>query len=414
MRVAAFVLAAASRIVLAVSAWRIRGVDAFLASDSASFIGLAGSLAAGRGFADGAGVVETFRTPLYPLLLAPGVAAGQTIVWALALNLIASLAIVELTFRIGTRVLPDRRIAALCAVIVAIEPTMLLWSVKVMPEAIFALSLLSFAAAFISGRPLVAVLAITAAAYVKPAAYPLLLMSIPLIAWRAAADGRRARGLAYGALVVALVAPWHARNAVQTGFAGFSTLADRALYISVGGSIEARETRRPFTAVRQERIAAAAGPAEMRRDGLARVTRQPFRYAAIHVEGMLRTLVEPGAVEYLRMFDAYPESGGALTNLVHRGIVTGLRDFAGRFPLAFWSTAVTTLALLPLAALPLVALMRRPSAGVALLLAIAAYAVIISGGPPGSSRFRAPVVPMLVLTSAFALSRTPPAPPEVH
>lgn len=402
----AFAVVILSRIALAAAAWQVRGVDAFLVDDSGSYIELARSLASGLGFTGAGGTAELFRTPLYPALLVPGILTGRLYLWAIAINLAAMLAIVELTFHIGTRLLPERRSAAICALVVAIEPTMLLWSVRVMPETLFALSLLAFAAALLARRPILAAVAISAAAYVKPAAYPLLVISLAIAAWKIATAPRRQmrQGLAYCAIVVALVAPWHVRNATQAGFSGFSTLFGRALYLSVEGSLEAREENRPFAAVREERIA-GSGDGAMQPQRLSRAIQRPFRYAAIHVEGMIRILFEPGTVEYLRLFGAYPAHGGALTNMVHRGLVRGSLDFAERFPAAFWSSAAGLVILMPLVVLPFGAAVRRRGHEVLLLLAIVAYVVIVSGGPHGNSRFRAPIVPMLVVASAVALQR---------
>ena len=405
LRIGAAGLAAAVRVALAAAAWWVRGFDAFLADDSGAYVQLAQSLARGHGFVDASGLPELFRTPLYPAMLVPGVWAGHVHVWALAINLLAAILIVELTFRMARRVVQDEWLAAICALVVAVEPTLLLWSVKVMPETLFACFVLAFAAALLAGRGALAALAITAAAYTKPAAYPLVLISAAVVLLGCRRSFALRKGLAYLVIVIALLAPWHIRNSSQARFAGFSTLFDRALYISVSGSIESREGRRPFAEVRREKLAAAPDPASMRQEGMSRLAAHPLEYAVIHVQGMLRTLLEPGAVEYLRLFDAYPRSGGALGHLVQRGLVRGAYDFAKAFPLAFWMSVVAALVLLPLVVLPLAAIARGPGARGIALLAIAAYFVIISGGPPGSSRFRVPIVPILIVMSAFAVRR---------
>jgi 4-amino-4-deoxy-L-arabinose transferase-like glycosyltransferase len=405
MRLGAAGLAVAVRVALAGAAWCVRGFDAFLIDDSGYYVRLAQSLAGGQGFVDASGLPELFRTPLYPVLLVPGVWAGHVHLWALAINILAALAIVELTFRVARRVVRDEWLAAICAVVVAVEPTMLLWSVKVMPETLFALCVLAFAAALLAGRGALAALAIVAAAYTKPAAYPLVLISVVIVFLGHTRRGALRKGLAYVVMVMALLVPWHVRNARRAGFAGFSTLFDRALYISVAGSIESRRTHRTFAEVRREKLAAVPDPASMRQEGISRLTAHPLDYAAIHGQGMLRTLLEPGAIEYLRLFDAYPRSGGALANVVQRGLVRGAFDFAKAFPLAFWMSVMAALILLPLVGLPFLAVVRGPGVRGVGLLAIAAYFVIIAGGPPGSSRFRVPIVPILVVMSAFAIGR---------
>ena len=384
----------ALRIAVAAAAWHVRGVDAFLTPDSREYLQLASSLSSGHGFTNALGQPEIFRAPLYPVLLL----VAPPIVRTIALQLLLTVAIVELTFRLARRLLDDERLAAICALIVAVEPTMLLWSVKVMPETLFALCVLAFAYAVIAGRAGWAAAALCAAVYAKPAAYPLVVLAALLLLVRAPR-----RALVFAAVSIALLAPWHVRNAMRAGYAGFSTLFDRTMYVSVGGALEARAEHRSFAAVRLDRLAQAPPPSSMRSRGWRQLMASPAAYARIHAEGMARTLFDPGAIEYLRMFGAYPETGGALAHAVDRGMAGGTVDFARRNPLAFWASIVLAVVLLPLIVLPLVAALRRPGAAFFVLAAISVYFVVISGGPPGNSRFRATIVPFLAVMSAKLL-----------
>jgi len=70
---------------------------------------------------------------------------------------------------------------------------------------------------------------------------------------------------------------------------------------------------------------------------------------------------------------------------------------------------VLAIVLLPLVVLPLVAAFRVPRERrmpFALLALVAGYLVFASGGPPGNYRFRAPVVPFLVLMGAYSILRS--------
>jgi hypothetical protein len=412
---AAIVLRAALIVLIAA----LGAPHAFVVSDSDSYLLLARRLAATGRFIDGFATPELFRTPVYPLLLVPGMLLRHPIVFALGMNVLFAAAVVVVTYRIAQRVLRDDRAAALCALLVAVEPTMLTYSLKVMPETLFTLCLLLFAYAALLDRPVAAGIALCAAAYVKPIAWPLVFVILA-----GALLARRRRALPLVATCLLLLAPWHLRNYLETGYAGFSTLIERSLFLSAGGSVVARQEHRPYEEVRRQLIArddlkgpAAADPARaarMRREGISNVASDPLGWAKTHVAGMLRTLFDPGAVEYLRMFGLYSQGGRAV---IGSG---GVFAVARAYPLPFLLSALLGVLLLPLVILPFVASTRIPRHArfaFGLFALLAAYLVTAGGGMPGYHRMRVPAVPFLVLMSAFVYTartcsspRSPSAP----
>jgi 4-amino-4-deoxy-L-arabinose transferase-like glycosyltransferase len=419
LRVAVVVGVLVRVLLIGVGYWQ-HGMRAFMVGDSDSYRALARYLAWDSAFLDrwGSGRPELFRTPGYPLVLVPGTWAGVPVAAAIALNLLLSVAIIILTFRLARRLFGDGRLAGLCALVVAVEPTMLTWSVKVMPETLFTVCLLLFAMAALrvletgDTRWIVAAaVALVASAYVRPIAYPLVWV-MAVAAWAAPGPSRLRRGLVFLLTAAALVAPWHLRNAWQTGYAGFSTVTERSLYISAGGAVLAEREHRPYADVRREllrngRWRSAVVDAEqhdlMRRQGLAWVASDPLAWAKIHVRGMMRTLFDPGAAEYLRLAGMY--SVGARDT-------GGIRETARAYPLVFWSSVVLGVVLLPLVLLPFAGALRVPPGertAFLLLALIAVYLVVAGGGMPGNYRFRAPAVPFLVLMSVYAVRS-----PRVH
>lgn len=414
-----------TRVILALALWSTRGEAAFLAPDSPSYLRPATALATRLAFDLGEGHPELFRTPGYPLLLAAGVVSGHPIAFAIAVQTLLSALLVWLTFRIAlhhrsttsnalpAHLLASERIAAGCAWVVALEPTLLMWSLKVMTETLLTLFLVAFAAAALRaletrrpGWTIAAAAALCCAAYVKPIAYPLVIVLAVAALFKV---GVRHASLFLLTSVV-LLAPWHLRNA-RHGYRGFSTLADQAMYAGVGGSVAARQQQVPYAQMRVEMFQrldeekTVERYTTMRREGWRLMLSDPLGYAWTHVQGMARTLFDPGAVEYLRAFGRYPESGGGLAHLVDRGLLRGSLELARAQPLAVWSSIATALILLPLIVLPGVAAMRltpqRRSAFV-LFAIITAWLVFAGGGVPGSSRFRAPAIPFLALMSGFA------------
>lgn len=400
--IAAGVLA---RVLIIAGAWLRSGLPAFLVPDSSAYLRLADSFVAGKGFRDVHGGPELFRTPAYPLLLTIGKAMGHPELVALALQMAMSVGIIALTFLLARRVLGDERLAAACAFLVAIEPTLMAWSLKVMPETFLALALVAFAYAAVraleSPRPrwiVTAAVAICLAAYVKPIAWPLavLVCIASLMRIRIAA--------LFIPMCVLLLAPWHIRNA-RSGYAGFSTLYARAAYVSAGGSIIAEREQRPYADVRLEllRNADARGPQGDRgvygREGVSLIASNPLGYAKTHVKGMVRTMFDPGAAEYLRFFGLY--EGGGLALMASSGVPATMRAY----PLTFWSSVVLAMVLAPLVLLPLIFAYRARNAAFFLLFAIAAYLITAGGGVPGTARFRAPAVPFLIVMSAAVVKR---------
>lgn len=394
------------RVLVLTGAWLRRGRPAFLVPDSGSYLLLADSFLSGDGFRGYHGAPELFRTPAYPLLLAIGQAMERPVLFALAVQLAMTAAIIALTFLLGRHMLRDERLAAACAFLVALEPTLLAWSLKVMPETFLTLALVAFAYAAVRALELAqprwiatAAFAICLAAYVKPIAWPLvvLLCLASLLRVRTAAI--------FIPLCVLLLAPWHLRNA-RHGYAGFSTLFARAAYLSAGGSIVAERQQRPYEQVRRELLQKAnvRGPAgdpaaAYGREGVSLIASNPLGYAKTHVKGMLRTMFDPGAAEYLRFFDLYRQGGRA--KLESGGVSATMRAY----PLAFWSSIALALVLAPLVVLPPIAAFRARSAAFLLLFTIAAYLIAAGGGVPGYARFRVPAVPFLVVMSAFAFKR---------
>jgi 4-amino-4-deoxy-L-arabinose transferase-like glycosyltransferase len=421
------------RVALAIGAWLAGGTAAFLAGDSETYLVPAAHLAAHLELTNGLGAPEIFRTPGYPLLLAAGFVLAHPIVFALAAQLALAAGIVALTHALVRRLVDDPRIAAACAWAAALEPTMLIWSVKVMAETLFTILLLLFVDAALRALEtkspawsIAAGCALTAAIYVRPIAYPL----VPLL-FLAALIGRGFFGVAvtwrqafaFLLTCAVLLAPWHLRNFRRTGYMGFSTLFDHAVYLSAGGSVAARHEQKPFGEVRLRLLKAADGSPgaakyeSMRRRGWALFASDPGAYARIHLEGMARTLFSPGAGEYFGTLGVNRAFGATVTHSLDAGPVSGAAAVAKRFPLAFWSSLVLAVLLLPLLALPLIAATKlRPDQRPAflLLLLVAGWLVTASGGVAGSSRFRAPIVPILIIMGSLAFARREAKPGDVR
>jgi 4-amino-4-deoxy-L-arabinose transferase-like glycosyltransferase len=418
--VSALLVAVLVRAVLAWAAWQGGGADALMTPDSHSYLATATSLVERSQFERAPGRPEIFRTPGYPLLLSAGIRLGSALLFAVLAQIALACGVVILTYAYALRFLGRRRALA-CAFIAAVEPVSVLWSVKIMAETLLTFLVMLFAycalRALDDGRAswtVGAAAAVSLAAYAKPIAWPLavLVAALAWVRYGHAPGSALRRGAVVTLTCAALLAPWHLRNAHVAGYAGFSSLHDLALYVSVGGSVEARRDHVPYADVRLQKLARARGSTTppfpgMREEGLALLRSDPFGYAGTHVQGMLRTMFEPGAVEYLRTFGAYRGSG-ALQRATDVGVVAAFLQTAREEPHLVWPTVGLAVLLAPLILLPLVAAWRLAAGSrlpFAILAFIAVYFIVAGGGVPGQSRMRAPAVPALVLMSVAATVR---------
>jgi hypothetical protein len=257
-----------------------------------------------------------------------------------------------------------------------------------------------------------------AAAYVKPVAYflPLWLAAL-LVALdlQAAPWPRRARSAALLLLVsAALLAPWHARNLVAAGYAGFSTQLDGYLGLSGPAAAIASAEGRPFSEVRAEFDEYRSGTREPdaygrgRARGIRTVLGLWPDYARAHLAGAVRTLTNPGAVPLLMLFGLHPARGGVGDTVIDHGSLAALFKARTTAPAVFWTALALAALLVPYLALPALALCRsgQPDRQWRLALALlAGYFVILGGGPWGQSRFRHPAMPILCVLAGFEAAR---------
>jgi 4-amino-4-deoxy-L-arabinose transferase-like glycosyltransferase len=406
------------------------------ASDPEAYLSFATTLVSTGGFTHNGGP-ELFRTPGYPALLVPAVLSGHAHLTLIALQIATAGLTIALIHQLAREVTGEVAAAHVAAALACIDPVLVLWSLVPVTETTF--TALATAALIqirrTRARPSIQGAAAAAAlvgigTYVRPMAYGLGVLTPLALAW--GPGGLRLpirRRAAIVALVtfVAIVTPWHVRNWHVAGYPGFSTLLDRALYLSAGAAVVAHEQGVSVSAVRESRREAArdtwaattdvrADYARFRAQGLSELARSPLVYTRMHIAGIARVLLDPGAVEYLRVLGQYPETGGLLGVAHDRGLATALGKLADEYPRVFALTLATgagVAATLVSAAWGFVRLWRTDgrASDAVLLAAWAAYFVVLSGGAHGISRFRHPVVPVLcVFAGALAIRRRGPVP----
>jgi hypothetical protein len=225
------------------------------------------------------------------------------------------------------------------------------------------------------------------------------------------------------AFAVGLPGLWQVRNATQANYNGFSAISDISWYFYQGASVEAARqgltyyalwdemgytNREQYLSNHPEQRSWPEGDiyeymgAEGRRvvlDGLS-------VYVPIHLIGVVKTVVNPGGVEYLKMLNLY--SGDEFGEAVNQGFAQSITYLLTENPLLLFTNVLFGVMLAAYLALSVVALfsLRRTlfTAPMLTLLALGAYLLIMSGGPQSLSRFRHPIMPILCLLAGFGLS----------
>lgn len=407
----------------------------FHSLDTDGYTGLASSLVQTGRFTLG-GLPEIIRTPGYPMLLVLGTLLGSVETVAVALQVALSCATVYLVYLIGLRLFGSGRTATIGALLYAIEPLSLLFTSKLLTETLFtALTtlFLYFLLRYLDGRslPALAAAALTLAgtAFVRPIIYYFPILAALLLLWAAGRRGRRQipAGIASAGLFLLLsvgpLALWQARNAAETGYSGFAAISDINWYFYQGASVAAAKQHVPYYTVQaawgysDPAVYDRAHPEQhgwsdaqiydyMGSEGRRIVLQNLPTYAPIHVIGMLKTLLNPGGVEYLKLFDAYPAAGGDFGVAVNAGLGESL-GYLWRenrllliLDLGFGALLVVYL----LAALTALIARANWNLRVASLFALGLYLLVMSGGPQSLSRFRHPIMPLICVLAGYGIA----------
>lgn len=413
---------------LAALAWT-GGGRAFHAPDTASYLACAESLARGDGFAAG-GEPEIYRTPGFPLLLVPGVLAGRPAAVTIPLQVALGSLTAWLVYRLAWLLSSSRRAALAAMALFAVEPLSVLYCGILLSETLFAAAL-TLAALLLARRAsgggrgslVGAALALSASAYVRPVSYWLPLPAAAYLLWAGRRRGARRAALGAGAFLAicaALTGAWRVRNRVETGYGGFSAVSDAALYYYHGAAVEAASSGESYYDVRRRmcsgedprRPAIDPGPARpatpqryagMAAEGLAIIRAHPMAFGAIYAKGLARTLLDPGAADWLKYLGFYREGGGLLGETVDRGLARTVLSLPRRHPGVFWTGLGLGLLLLAYLVAAAAGLLSRPGPGAGAPALALAYILLLSGGPNALARFRHPAMPLFCVFAGIGL-----------
>jgi len=369
--------------------------------DTISYLGPAESLLRDWSYSVSPGSTEPMwvRTPGYPVFVAALIAVVGTgqIPLALAQSAVL-LVLLPLVYLLGATI-ASRRVGLAAAALCALEPLVSFHSVALLTEGLMAVLLTSLALTLVialrlerSGHRwwLVVGLLITATTMVRPTTYYFGMVLVLAVFVHC---GRKLRRLGPALVSAGLVAipqivilgTWQWRNLRAFGSPRLSSIEAVNMYFFRGGGVVARREGLSFGAAKDQLSKELPDPStfptqgayfdEMYSRGIDIVTSHPIDYAIVAIEGLISSAIGPGR-EPLNML------------------------LGDRVSLAAAAVYLVTLCLLWLfvATYLWFAVRERTTRTTALWLAsIPAYVLLISAGPESYGRFRAPVIPILVV-----------------
>jgi 4-amino-4-deoxy-L-arabinose transferase-like glycosyltransferase len=347
------------------------------------------------------------RPPVYPLFLrALFDMFGRHYAPVVVVQLGFSIATVAVVYWLAQLLLP-RKLALLAAVLLAIDPASIVFANQMMTETLFAFLLaVAVALTLVAMRRGDAFIAAAAGlvfgltVLTRPvAAYlPVLLAPATVLV----SGARRRSSLLLGAaLVVGFAVPtggWIVRNLHETGVATISTIEGYNMwhYRAVGALEETGQKPWDARSIAEAQLAPHVHPGENAAEvsraqfsvGLHILAAHPLDAAKSWARGELRLLFGPARAELS-------------TLLTGRLVMRGWWLHA----LVIASAILTILMLLGAAAGVIGLLVGRVAVPqLWILLVVAVYLVVISGGPEAYSRFRVPVAPLLAVLAASVLT----------
>lgn len=364
--------------------------------DSFTYIEPARNLLHGLGFTTGNGIIETMRTPGYPMLLA---AFGLRVVPVIVFQHLLNAALAVSIYLFVARRMRSRFVALTAAVLFAADTPTLHYANKILTESLFtALLFVVFVlVAWNRKLPLAGVLT-----GVLVLIRPVAVVYFIVVALCLAINRVRARTIAaFIALALVLPIGWELRNLHHTGVFTISSIGGLNMLSYRAAGALAIEDDGDFDAdlVDEQKGLVEDADAEIQ--------------AKLHIQDA-EDLPDAVRSKYYsqiawRVLRQHPRAAAMLTL---RGLLLNFFDsrwegmeVVSRFPATIVQHGLDafTAIVFAFAAIGAAALWRRDRNLALLLVATIGYYVLISAGGESESRFRVPVMPQLLIAAAFGV-----------
>ena len=299
---------------------------------------------------------EILRTPGYPIfLMLTGMADNHPLL-SISCQIMLACFSVFLVYQLGMLLFLNVQAATLCAVLYAIEPTSVFYSIQLLTETLFTTILLVFIYQLLSyilrpswGSLIWAALALSATVYVRPASYYLPLfcaVGLTVLPLKLRFAYKVCRATAFLAICTVLIGLWQVRNYAETGYGGFSSLAEHDLYYGQAVGILANKEHTDYAAKviklerqqGQEVWADAHNVAlimQEKHDALRIIKQNPVLFVKLQLRGMVAVVLDPSSTHILKRLGLYPSIGYLNAMTVNKGIPATLWWVLRNKPLIF-------------------------------------------------------------------------------
>ena len=369
----------------------------FYYPDSFTYLAPARSMLSGAGFLDDSNLVETIRTPAYPLLLALfGARTLPIIVLQHLINVALALGI----YIFAASRTANRLIALVASLLFAIDVPTIHYANKVLTETTFA-ALLYVLFLLALHRPNVVALGLLTGVLVlvRPIAiFFFVPLAIVLAIWH-----KSARHLAtFTLLALLLPVGWAARNKVQTGVFSVSSIGNINLLSQRAAGALAIEDEGDFREALTDEESALTDEAD------------DWIQQTLHIPDAEELPVAVRAKYYAQYgVRVIREHWLSFVQLTIRGVLVNFvdSDWDAVWDISQISPDVLrlTLGLIPViilafATVGVIDLWRSDRALALLIIVVVVYFIGISAGGEAESRFRVPVVPQLAIAAGVGVA----------
>ncbi len=361
--------------------------------DSFTYLTPARNLLRGLGFVNSDGVIETLRTPGYPLLLASfGLHVAPVIVFQHLLNVALAVAIYLLVIRR----LGSRFIALTAAILFAVDTPTLHYANKILTETFFTAVLFAVFVLVVYARKLPLAGALTGLlVLIRPVAIVYFIVVMLCLAVRRV---RMRTIVVYAALALVLPLSWQLRNLHQTGVFTISSIGGINLMAYRAAGVLAIEDDGDFDSDLTSEMQGLHADADTEIE------------ARLHIPDA-EELPDAMRSKYysqfaLRVLRQHPR---ATVMLTLRGLLVNFFDsrwdameVVSRFPMTIVQHGLDayTACCFVFAVIGAAALWRRDRDLAVLTIATIVYFLLISAGGEAEARFRVPVIPQYMIAAA--------------